>query len=161
MRVLTGLALSVALTIAVGIPTSTPRAALAMGAPIAASGTFTANDTYTSARMAGPNLFITFTGSGSVTGTLAGSFTEAGTIIIHPDGSVNFLAWLVYTPSTPLCGGSGPVLLRTTAVAAPGGGLVGTSRTVDQAGGRTGLHAEITFSQPGTSTYTYSGTYHC
>ncbi len=56
----------------------------------AAHGAFTYNSCHNSVRQAGGNLFLDITCTITYVGTLSGTSTQSGTLLIHADGRTNF-----------------------------------------------------------------------
>ena len=139
-------------------------AALALPAsastPQAASGSGTASPpTVTSARTTpSGNTFLEFTAAGTVTGTFTGTFTQTGRMIVHPDGSSETNADVVFTGTVAGCG-AGTVPIRFVAHTTAGVGT-GHGESMDQADNTVGVHTNVDIVLTG-STFTYTGTYHC
>jgi hypothetical protein len=147
---------------------SPPPAAVMAAAHIPASGTFTQTGiTGMEVRSAGPNTIIEQTSTGSVVGTLSGSYEDELRVVIHPNGSFN--AQFTITCQCTVEGKAGTLELvasdrgqmvsetlatfKGRAVITGGSGELSDIRGVLEIEGTVDLAT-------GLSTYTYSGRIH-
>jgi hypothetical protein len=115
--------------------------------------------TFTSAvltleRTAGPNSFFSQTNTGVMTGTFTGSFTTEIRIVVHADGSDEFVG--TRTCTCTVGGASGTVVFRLVGHGIFGGAIDGTFTVLSADGGLDGLHGHATFTGVFGST-TYAG----
>ena len=129
--------------------------------PVAASGTFTyTSATFNSIREAGGNVIIDLSASVSYTGTLSGTSTVEGTLIIHKDGSANFHDVETFTGTVN--GASGTVTFNLTGGNGPGfTNFHATDTIISASGGLAGLHGVLNWEGvtlgPDGPVGTYSG----
>jgi hypothetical protein len=134
-------------------------AAAAPPAPATGTGTVVTTEV-TSVRSAGPVVITEFHQTGTVTGTLSGTFVEDVRVIQHRDGRITFTGSATITGSAAGCGtGDIPVRLEG------GGAGVGVSahgriQSVRSSANTAGAHVVLEFDQVG-AVFTYSGTVRC
>lgn len=131
------------------------------GPPAPASGTGEiTTSVVTSVRTADGNVITEFLQTGTISGTLSGTFVETVRVVQHADGRITFHGAATLTGSAEGCGaGTIPLRLEGTGLAA---GLVaeGRIRTARASENTAGVEAVLTFEQAG-ATFTYAGTYMC
>jgi len=127
--------------------------------PTSASGAFTTTSaTFNSARSADGNTIVDLSATLAYTGTLNGTSTLHGHLIIHPNGSANFRDVEIFTGTVN--GAPGSVTFNLTGAGRPGstaGSFVyeGTQAIVSGTGELANLHGVLT--QVGTVSDTAAG----
>jgi hypothetical protein len=107
--------------------------------PVTASGTFTTTATVVGGvRPAGPNTILELSGPVEYTGTLSGTSSVEGTLIVHRDGSANFHG--VETFSGTINGRSGTVTFRLVGGNDAAGAVRLTAVVLSATGELAGLH---------------------
>ncbi len=132
--------------------------AYATDSPI--SGTFAFTASTTSVVTSDGNTIISFTFSETFTGSLVGTQTGTGTLIIHPDGTSNASGCGTFAGT--ILGISGTAL-RCFSTEGAAGSFTGEFQLTDGTGGLAGGHGEGTVAGvvtgPGTTAGTYSGVF--
>ena len=129
--------------------------------PVAASGTFTyTSSTFNSIREAGGNVIIDLSATVSYTGTLTGTSTLHGRLILHANGSANFHDVETFTGTVN--GVSGTVTFDLTGRNGPGfTNFHATDTIISASGGLAGLHGVLNWEGvtlgPDGPVGTYSG----
>ncbi len=128
--------------------------------PIPSSGSFTETGmTILSVRSADGNTIIDESASLALTGTFTGTEAGVATLIVHPDGSGNFAAFITFTGTVN--GVSGTVVFRTVGTFTAAGSAEGIDTIVSGTGNLANLHGQDTFqANVATGTGTYSGAIH-
>jgi hypothetical protein len=144
-------------------------AAAALAAPAHASGLLPARGTgeiestvITSTRVVGSITIADFVNTGTVTGTLAGTFVETGKLFVRPSGDFVVSARAEITGTAGRCGAG--VVKASLAGVGTGGfdpaNATGTALVVSSGRDAVGFQSVFVVDQVGTS-FTYSGTYRC
>jgi hypothetical protein len=145
-------------TLAFGIPIF--LAALAPTAyastPTPLSGTFSATIAPVGSRSADGNTFISFTFGETFTGSISGTRVGAGTLVVHPDGTLNVRDAGLLTGS--IAGASGTANM-TGVASGVFGSFKGRFRVSDAAGGLSGVRGEGSFTGSATGPVSFAGTY--
>ena len=129
--------------------------------PVAASGAFTyTSSTFNSIREAGGNVIIDLSATVSYTGTLTGTSTLHGRLILHANGSANFHDVETFTGTVN--GVSGTVTFNLTGRNGPGfTNFHATDTIISASGGLAGLHGVLNWEGvtlgPDGPVGTYSG----
>jgi hypothetical protein len=131
--------------------------------PTAASGTFTyTSSTFNSIRSAGGNTIIDLSATVSYTGTLSGTSTVQGTLILHASGSANFQDVETFTGTVN--GVPGTVTFNLTGRNGPSLDIKATDTIISATGDLAGLHGVLrevgTVPSPTGPVGTYSGQIH-
>ena len=124
--------------------------------PGQANGTFTVSFSPVSVRTADGNTFIDYTFSEDMVGAFAGTRTGMGSVVIHPDGSINTANAGIFTGT--IAGASGTVVMRykgSGTFASTAGRFSVTNGT----GGLAGVHAKGSDSGSATGPTSFAGTY--
>lgn len=124
--------------------------------PGQANGTFTVSFSPVSVRTADGNTFIDYTFSEEMVGALAGTRTGMGSLVIHPDGSLNTSNSGIFTGT--IAGVSGTVVMRYTG-SGTFASAAGSFSVTDGTGGLAGVHAEGSDSGAATGPTSLAGTY--
>jgi hypothetical protein len=145
-------------TLAFGIPIF--LAALAPTAyassPMPLSGAFNATIAPVASHSADGNAFISFTFTETFTGTISGTRVGAGTLVVHPDGTLNVRDAGLLTGS--ISGAPGTATISAVA-AGVFGSFTGRFRISEAAGGLMGVHGEGSFTGSATGPVSFAGTY--
>jgi hypothetical protein len=129
----------------------------AFAAPTPANGTFDNTVTYTGARSADGNTILPFTFVERIEGTFTGTRVGTGTLILHPDGTLNVHNSGVFT-GTVAGSAPGTLILRAEAsgtLSAVTGHFDGTIGT----GGLSGITAHGSVAGAAVSQIEFVGTY--
>ncbi|HXB04197.1 MAG TPA: hypothetical protein VNY77_04915 [Candidatus Angelobacter sp.] len=145
-------------TLAFGIPVF--MAALAPTAyastPTPMSGAFNATIAPVASHSDGGNTFISFTFTEAFTGTMSGTRVGTGTLVVHPDGTLNVLDTGLLTGS--IAGATGTATI-TGVGSGVFGSFMGRFRVSDAAGGLSGVRGEGSFTGSATGPVSFAGTY--
>jgi|SRR5919109_65501 hypothetical protein len=109
-----------------------------------------------STRLADGNTFIDFTYVESWQGTIEGTRVGTGSVVIHPDGSVNAQVSGVFTGT--IAGRSGTAAIRFS-VSGTFASAVGIFTVTDGTGGLAGVHGQGTDAGAATGPTTFGATY--
>lgn len=133
----------------------------AAGPPAPATGTgLIVTTTVTSVRSAGPVVITEFTQTGTVSGTLTGTFVEDVRVIQRPDGRITFTGTATITGTVAGCGtGDIPVRLEGSG-SGVGVAAHGRIQSVQGSANTAGAHAVLEFEQVGAA-FTYTGRVGC
>jgi hypothetical protein len=136
-------------------------APVAAAPPLAGSGTGTVGlRSVTPVRVAGDNVFQDRDLVGTVSGTLAGTFEENVSGVIHGSGLVTFEGTMTFTGTVAGCG-SGTVMLGVSGQGVAGAPVTESSvRVIDSADNTIQVHGTGTVSQVGPN-LTYEIEYTC
>jgi hypothetical protein len=145
-----GVGCAAALVLAAAVPASS----LASSSPATGAGTIFAD--ITSSQSQGANTILSGTGGGTFSGTLDGTFTTTGDILVHPDGNGVFFLEDTFTGTLGECG---PVVLPVHVIVT-GSFASYSGEAVSESPGPGGPGFQIQFTG-GTPDFTYSGQYHC
>lgn len=131
----------------------------AASGPTAASGTFTyTSSTFNSIREAGGNTIIDLSATVSYTGTLTGTSTLQGTLILHPNGTATFQDVETFTGTVNSVPGA--LTLRLQGSTDQAGVITAIDVIVRATGELAGLHgvlSEVATLGAGGPVGTYSG----
>jgi hypothetical protein len=150
-RFVSGVLVVFALVLAVVLA---PAADAASPAP--ASGSFVANISPVGLRPAAGNTFITFTFVETFQGTMAGTRVGSGTLLIHPDGTINVRDSGLFTGS--IAGASGTAILSAS-ISGTLASVTGNYLVTDGTDGLAGVHVEGTAAGGAAGPTTFAGTY--
>lgn len=130
--------------------------------PAPASGTGTVTHLTTSTRTAGPNVIEERDVTGTISGDLAGTYTEHVRGVIHKGGLLTFQGTLTFNGSIEACGSqTGVVTLGVSGRRDSGDDvIVSHVRVIDAASNTIPVQGEGTIDQTGPS-FTYQVQYHC
>jgi hypothetical protein len=126
------------------------------GGGIPASGTDAITLSPVSTRAADGNTFIDFTYVESWQGTFDGTRVGSGSLVIHPDGSVNAQVSGIFTGT--IAGRSGTAVMRFT-VTGTFASATAIGSVTDGTGGLAGVHAVVTDAGSATSPTSFAATY--
>ena len=124
--------------------------------PAGEGGTFALGFSPTAVRSADGNTFISFTFVENIQGALNGTRTGVGTLVVHPDGTVNARDSGVFVGT--IDGASGTAILRVDASGTFS--AVNANFTVsDGTDGLAGVHVEGTVAGSATGPTSFGGSY--
>jgi len=130
-------------------------------APIASSGTNILTFAFTGSRSADSsgNMMLQFSFVENSTGTLLGTRVGTGTLVLHPNGTINIESSGVFTGTVD--GGAPGTLVERSGASGTFASATGTYSGGMGTGGLSGVHSEGTFSgaavSPVEAITTYSG----
>jgi len=131
-----------------------PAAYAATSTP--ASGSFLATISPVGSRSADGNTFINFTFVETFQGTLTGTRVGSGSLLIHPDGTINVRDSGLFTGS--IAGASGTAILSAS-ISGTLASVTGNYVVRDGTDGLAGVHVEGTAAGGATGPATFAGTY--
>jgi hypothetical protein len=125
--------------------------------PVSGSGTFQVTFVPTGVETAGGNTFLTFTFTEKSSGFLTGTRVGEGSLVIHPDGTLNARGSGVFTGTVA---GSAPgTAIFTSEVAGTFSATSGELLAGDGTEGLAGLQGTAVFTGSATGPTTLAGTY--
>jgi hypothetical protein len=129
-------------------------------APAASNGSGGFVVQVTSVRTADGNTILGISFQGTVNGTFTGTWSETGTEVLHPDGTVTANASGTFHVSVSGCG------TTTFQFSLAGQGVVngpisGQFRSIDEASATAAIHTVDDFQTTGLASFVYSGMYSC
>ena len=149
-RLLTGLVASISLCLFTGTVAQAST-------PVTGSGTFLFNLTPASSRTADGDTFITYTFHETISGIVSGTRVGQGSLVIHPDGTVNVSDSGVFSGTIA---GSAPGTATLSAQASGTFASVTAQGVLsDGAGGLTGVHGVAFVTGAATGPTTFAGSY--
>jgi len=145
-------------TLAFGIPVLLavfgPTVSASTAMPL--SGTFRATIAPVGSRSADGNTIISFTFMETFTGTMSGTRVGAGTLLVHPDGTLDVRDAGLFTGTIGAASGTATITGVGAGVFAS---FAGRFRVSEGSGGLAGLHASGSFKGSATGPVSFAGTY--
>ena len=129
-------------------------------APAASNGSGGFVFQVTSVRTADGNTILGISLKGTINGTFTGTWSETGTEVLHPDGTITTNASGTFDVFVSGCG------TTTFEFSLEGQGVVngpvsGQFRSIDQASATAAIHTVNDFHTTGPASFVYSGIYSC
>jgi hypothetical protein len=114
----------------------------------------------TSARTADGNTILDVSLRGTVNGTFTGTWSETGTEVLHPDGTVTTNASGTFHVFVTRCGTT-TFQFSLAGQGVVNGSISGQFRSIDEASATAAIHTVDDFQTTGLASFVYSGMYSC